>query len=235
MSITVSNVLAYCETKTQAGTSTLNGSNGISFLNEAMLDMKLEMIKRGIDAAQLQESYVASVTPPSSGNGSTFAFPTDMFALKTIEVNMTDTNPQNYLLASQLDVSNIPGQDSFSWLSANQSTESPLFDPLGDTYEIFPAFTSSMNLTNPIRIFYFLQPTLYTSTSDTLSYPDSLNSNILATKICSLFFESLNKFTEANDWNDKYTGMLNKLNTTLARGSQQPISPTPLQITGWQF
>lgn len=235
MATTVATLLGYCEQKTQAGTGNLNASNGVSFLNEAMLDFRSEMIKRGIDASQTQESYVATVTPPTAGNGSTFAYPSDMFALKTIEVNMTNANPQDYLLASQLDVANIPGQMSFSWLRANQSTAAPLFDDRGDTYEIFPAFNSSMNLNNAIRIFYYLTPTIYTSTSDNLTYPDSLDWYILAMKICSLYYESLNKFQEADYWRVLYVERMNKLNTTLAQGSKQPIQNTGLPISGWEF
>lgn len=235
MSTTVSQLLAYCETKTQAGVGNLNGANGISFLNEALIDFRGEMIKRGVDASQTQEAYVASVTPPALGNGSTFAYPPDMFALKTIEVNMTDSGAQNYQLATQLDVSNIPGQSSFSWIRLNQPTTSPLFDDRGDTYEIFPSFSSSMNLSNAIRIFYYLNPTPYASTSDTLVYPDSLDWYILATRVCSLYYESLNKFPEADYWRGLYVKKMADLNTTLARGSQQPIQPTGLTLTGWEF
>lgn len=232
---TVSTLLAYCEQKTQAGTGNLNGSNGLSFLNEALTDFRSEMIKRGVDASQTQESYIPSVTPPAANNGSTFAYPDDMFALKTIEVNMTDSGTQNFILATQLDVANIPGQSSFSWLRLNQPTTAPLFDDRGDTFEIFPAFTQSMNLTNAVRIFYYLEPTPYASTSDTLTYPDSLDWYILATRVCSLYYESLNKFNEADYWRNLYVKKMADLNTTLARGSQQPIQPTGLQMSGWEF
>lgn len=235
MATTVAQLLQYCETKTQAGTGNLNGSNGLSFLNEALIDFRSEMIKRGVDASQTQEAYIGSVTPPSANNGSTFAYPSDMFALKTIEVNMSDTNSQNYILASQLDVSNIPGQVSFSYLRLNQPTQSPLFDDRGDTFEIFPSFAASMNLTNAVRIFYYLNPVPYTSTADNLVYPDSLDWYILATRVCSLYYESLNKFTEADYWRNLYRQKLGDLNTTLARGSEQPIQPTGLPISGWQF
>lgn len=235
MATSVSTFLAYCEQKTQAGTGNLNGANGIAFLNEAMLDFRGEMIKRGVDASQTQEAYVASVSVPALGNGSTFAYPSDMFALKTIEVNMTNSNPLNYILATQLDVANMPNQVSFSWLRANQSASQPLFDDRGDTYEIFPSFAAGTNTSNAIRLFYFLTPTTYTSTSDNLAYPDSLDWYTLAGKVCSLYYESLNKFQEADYWRNLYIDRLNRLNTTLARGSQQPITPIPLQINGWQF
>lgn len=235
MSTTVSQLLAYCETKTQAGVGNLNGSNGLSFLNEALIDFRGEMIKRGVDASQTQESYIASVTPPSANNGSTFPYPSDMFALKTIEVNMTDSTTQNFLLATQLDVANIPGQSSFSQLRLNQPSSNPLFDDRGDTFEIFPAFAAGMNLTNAVRIFYFLTPTPYSATSDTLIYPDSLDWYILATRVCSLYYESLNKFQEADYWRGLYVKKMNDLNTTLARGSQQPIQPTGLTLSGWEY
>jgi hypothetical protein len=235
MSTTVSTLLAYCEQKTQAGTGTLNGANGISFLNEALIDFRGEMIKRGVDASQTQEAYVGSVSVPAAGNGSTFAYPSDMFALKTIEVNMQDTNTQNYIRATQLDVANIPGQQSFSWLRLNQPSVNPLFDDRGDTYEIFPAFASGMNTTNAIRLFYYLNPTPYTSTSDTLVYPDSIDWYILATRVCSLYYESLSKFSEADYWRELYVKKMMSLNTTLGRGSQQPIEPIGLQISGWEF
>ncbi len=235
MSITLNTALNYVRQKAQTDSNGLSDANGITFWNEALLNYRSYLIKRGIDAAQLQESYVGSITPPSSGNGSTFSYPTDMYMLKTIEVNMTDTNVNNYITATQLDVSNTPGNVSFSWLRNNQPASQPLFDDRGDTYEIFPSFLNATNTTNAIRIIYYLQPTLYTSTGDTLVYPDSLNWYILAEKTVALYYESLNKFNEAEYWNNKYTTDRETQTTTLAQGSKQPIQPTPLQITGWEF
>src|SRR6185369_7720801 len=107
MATTVSTLLNYVEKKTQAGAGTLNNAtDGLLFLNEALLDFRSELIKRGIDGAQLQESYVASVSPPVSGNGSTFAWPDDMYFLKTVSVNMTSGAPNDYVQARIMDVSN---------------------------------------------------------------------------------------------------------------------------------
>ena len=92
-----------------------------------------------------------------------------------------------------------------------------------------------MNLTNAIRISYYLNPTPYTSTSDTLVYPDSLDWYILATRVCSLYYESLNKFAEADYWRGLYVNKMASLNTTLGRGSEQPIQPTGLTDTGWSY
>lgn len=236
MSITCSQVLAYAETKSQAATGDLNNTTtGIPFLNEALLDYRTTLINRGIDAAQTQESYINSVTAPGTGNGSTFAYPSDMFFLKTITVNMIDTNSQNYIQAQELDVSNTPDRTSFEWMRENQPNNLPLFDDRGDTYEIFPSFNHATNFTNAIRIFYFLTPTPYVNTSDVLTYPDTLDWYILALKVASLYYQSLNKFTEADYWEGKYKERLERLITSIGRGSQQPIDANPLQITGWQF
>lgn len=234
MATLVSDLLSYVETKTQAGTGTLNSSLGLGYLNEALLDYTSELIKRGVDAAQIQESY-ASASVPAAGNGSTFAYPSDMFALKTIEVNMTDSNVNNYLLAQQVDVSNIPGNASFSQLRLNQPTHAPLFDDRGDTYEIFPSFASGTNTANAIRIFYYLTPTPYTAVSDALAYPVTLDWYILALRVASLYFQALQKFNEAEFWEGKYNARIAKNITTLAKGSQQPIEPTPLQDNGWNY
>lgn len=231
---TVSTLLSYCETKTQSGTGTLNSSLGLGYLNEALVDYTSELIKRGIDASQLQESY-ASGSIPASGNGSTFAYPTDMFALKAIEVNMTDSSTSNYIQADQVDVSNTPNKVSFSWLRLNQPTTQPLFDDRGDTYEIFPSFSSGTNIANAIRIFYYLNPTPYATTGDTLAYPVSLDWYILALRVCSLYYQALNKFIEADYWEGKYKARLEKTITTLGQGSKQPIEPQPLQMTGFEY
>lgn len=235
MSITLGTALDYVRQKVQTDSVGLTDAKGITFWNEALLNYRSYLIKRGVDAAQLQESYVATVTAPTAGNGSTFSYPSDMYMLKTIEVNMTDTNVNNYLTATQLDVANTPSNVSFSWLRENQSATQPLFDDRGDTYEIIPSFAHASNFTNAIRVIYYLQPTLYTSTSDNLVYPDSLNWYILAEKTAALYYESLNKFDEAEYWNNKYATDRETQTTTLAQGSKQPIQPTPLQISGWNF
>lgn len=235
MAITVNTLLNYIRQKAQTDSSGITDAQGINFLNDAMLDFRTELIKRGIDAAQVQEAYVPTISAPAAGNGSTFAYPSDMYMLKTIEVNTLDTTTTNYIQAQQVDVANAPSQVSFSYLRDNQPASSPLFDDRGDTYEIFPAASHWVNTTNAIRIFYYLQPTLYTATSDTLIYPDSLHSYILADKVTGLYFESLSKFNEAQYWNGEYTKKLTKFTSSLAQGSKQPIEPQPLQLTGFEF
>lgn len=236
MAITVSTLLGYVELKTQAGSGVLNNSStGLLFLNEALLDFRSELIKRGIDGAQLQESYVPTVSPPVSGNGSTFAWPADMYFLKTVSINMSDSTQNGYVQARIMDVSNTPDQTSFEWLRNNQPATLPLVDNRGDTFEVFPSFANATNLSNAIRILYYLTPSPYASTSDNLTYPDTLDWYILAIKVAEVYYESLNKFDEAAVWNKRYIDRLNKLITTQAQDSKQPIQLEGLQITGWEF
>lgn len=227
---TVADILSFARAQAQTDSNGLTNTNGIVFANEALLDFHRELINAGIDASQLQEAYASGTV-----NQGTYLYPTDMFFLKTIELNYANTNAQDYRLATQIDVSNISGQQSFSWLRKNASTESPQFDDRGDWYEIFPTPTSANNVTQLIRLFYFLEPTEYTATSDTLSYPVTLDYRILGWRVAADYYYSLNKMGEGDAFNNRYVERIKQLITTLARGSQQPIQATALPISGFEF
>lgn len=232
---TLSTVLAFARQQAQTDSNGLTDAKGIVFGNEALVDFHRRLVKHGVDASQLQETYIPTVTVPSSGNGSTFTYPTDCLALKVVEVNFTDTNVNNYITATQVDVSNLSGQNSFSWLRSYQSTQLPKFDDRGDWYEIFPAFTASNNLTNAIRLFYFLKPTLYTAVGDTVAYPESQDNATLGWRIAAMYLYSLGDIEKGDAFNLKYEERVKEYITTLGRGSQQPIQATPIQNTGWEF
>ncbi len=189
-----------------------------------------------MDASQIQEAYCDAVIP-SSGNGTTLAYPTDCLGLKTIEVNYTDTNPQNYIRAEQVDVSNLNNRNSFSYLRQYASTQAPQFDDRGDWYEIFPSFVSGNNVSQAIRIFYYLKPTEYTATTDTISYPENQDYRILGWGMCADYYYSLNKFEEGSVFEKKYQDRVTQYIETLGRGSQQPIQATVLSVgdNGWAF
>jgi len=160
-----------------------------------------------------------------------YVYPSDCLALKTIEVNFTDTSAQNYFRAEQVDASNLPGQVPFSFLRVNQSTQLPLFDDRGDWYEIFPAQACT------VRLFYYLKPTEYTSTSDTVAYPESQDYRLLGFGICADYYNSLNKFEEAKVFEEKYQKRVEQYISTLAKGSQQAIQAVVLDVgnNGWAF
>lgn len=231
----LSTILAFARAQAQTDNNGLTDTKGIIFANEALVDYHRKLVKHGVDASQIQETYIPTVTAPATGNGSTFTYPDDCLALKTIEINYTDNNAQNYIPAVQVDVSNLSGESSFSWLRLNQSTQFPKFDDRGDWYEVFPAFKSGNNLTNAIRLFYFLKPTLYTSTGDTVAYPESQDSAILGWRIAAMYYYSLNKITEGDAFNNKYEERVKEYVATLGRGSQQPMQAVPIQSTGWNF
>lgn len=221
---TLSTILSFARAQAQTDNNGLTDTKGIIFANEALLDFHGKMIAHGIDASQTQEAYTSS-----TANQGTYLYPTDMWFLKAIEVTFDGTN---YLTASQIDVSNLPG-GSFSFVRANQNPQFPLFDDRGDQFELFP--TPKVTVTNMFRIFYFLEPTEYTSTSDTISYPVSLDYRILGWRIAASYLRSLRDFDGALDANGEYEKKVDKLVKTLGRGTQQPMQATPIQTAGWEF
>lgn len=231
---TLTNVLSFARAQAQTDSNGLTDTSGIIFANEALVDFHRRLVDKGVDASQVQEAYMdASV--PSAGNGSTFLYPTDMLFLKAIELNYSDTSAQNYRLATQVDVSNMAGWNSFSSLRLNADPSNPQFDDRGDWFETFPAFKSGNNLSQAIRIFYFLKPTEYTSTSDTIAYPESLDIRILGWRIAANYYYSLTKMIEGDAFNLKYEERVKQYCATLARGSQQPTTATAIQLTGFEF
>lgn len=232
----LSTVLNYVRAQIQTDSNGLTDTKGIIFANEALQDFHRRLVHAGVDASQTQESYTSG-----TANQGTYLYPTDMLFLKAISVNFLDQSNSNYLTAQQLDVSNIPGGVSFEWLRSNQSTLWPMFDDRGDQFEIFPTPTSANNLTNMFRIFYFLQPTQYTSVSDTVAYPENLDTTILGWRICGDYLYSLGQnvgrkgiFT-GDFFYAKYDERVKQYIATLSRGTQQPMQATPIQSTGWNF
>lgn len=227
---TVSDILSFTRAQAQTNTDGLSNANGIIWANEALADFHRRLVAKGVDASQLQEAY-----RDGTADQGTYLYETDQLFLKAIEINYTDTNTNNYLLATQVDVSNIPAGQSFSWLRNNQSTQWPLFDDRGDWFEIFPTPTSANNLTNLIRIFYFKKPTEYTAVGDTVSYPASLDYRTFGWRIGYSYLMSLGKINEANEFNKEYIQRVDEYIDTLSRGAQQPMTATPIQLSGWNF
>lgn len=232
---TVSDILNFSRAQAQTDSNGLTDANGIIFANSRLVDFHRQLVDAGVDASQVQETYCDGVVPSSSNNGSTFLYPSDCLGLKTIEINYTDATGQNYIRAEQVDVSNLPNQQSFNWLRANANTNSPYFDDRGDWFEVFPSFTSSSNISQAIRIFYFLKPTEYVATSDTVSYPESQDYRLLGWGIAADYYYSLNKMDVAPVFEKKYQDAVTKYISTLGRGSQQPLQAVPIQLTGFEY
>lgn len=228
----LSTVLNFARAQALTDSNGLSDATGLIFANEALQDFHRRLVAKGVDASQLQESYTTA-----TANVGTYAYPSDMLFLKAIELNYTDTSANNYQVAKQVDVSNLAGQSSFSWLRGNASKLSPQFDDRGDWYEIFPTPTGADTLTQLIRMFYFLKPTEYTTVSDTVAYPENLDTTILGWRIAASYLYSLgdSKIATGDKFNAKYEERVTQYISTLAKGVQQPLQATILPIDGWQF
>lgn len=224
---TVNDVLIYARNLAQTDSNGLTDTVGLTFCNDAQQNIVREMLDRDIDAAQTQESY----TSLSAGQGS-YAWPTDMYSLKTIELDYTGVGGQNYVQAGTMDVSNIQNQ-SFDQLRKTRPTNAPVVDNRGDTFEVFP--TPIISSANGIRIFYWLIPTEYATTASTLAYPMTLDYRCLSARVAMLWCNSTEKFNVAAKCESEYDKRLKQIIQILAPGTQQPIQPQRLQITGFEF
>lgn len=228
MATSVLAAIQYAQQLAQTDSNNIGSVLGLSLYNDALQTFHRDLINRGIDASQTQEAYRDLTT--SSPN--TYLWPSDMYALKTIEVNWQDNTEQNYIQATAIDVANIQ-QQSFSWLRANQTQMQPMFDNRGDQFEIFP--TPQIPNTGGIRIFYYLTPTEATDVGQAIQYPLTLDYRAGSCKIASLYYKSQNDTAMAVVYDEEYNNRINKIIKILAPGTQQPITPTPLMISGWQF
>ena len=228
----LSTILDFARAQAQTDSNGLTNANGIIFANEALEDFHRKLVTSGVDASQLQESY-----RDGTANQGTYLYPTDMLFLKAIEVNYANSTAQDYKTANQVDVSNL-SDSSFGWLRSNASTSSPQFDDRGDWFEIFPTPTSAHNLTQLIRIFYYLSPTQYAAVTDTVAYPEDLDQAILGWRITASYLYSLRgqeNIAAGDAFNVKYEQRVRDYISTLSRGVQQPIQATPIQLDGWNF
>src|SRR3990167_1043533 len=219
---TLATVEAFARAQSQTDSNGLTDTNLIIFANEAKVDFRRRLTTAGVDAAQLQEAY-EDITV-SQG---TYLYPTDMSWLKAIELNYGDTAQENYITAEQVDVSNLPYNTSFSWLRLNAQQNAPKFNDMGDWFEIFP--TPIATNASGMRIWYFLEASEYSATSDTVSYPESLDYRILCWRIASNYYKSLNKFDEATFFEAEYEKRVIDLIKTLGPGTQQPLQVTGIQ------
>lgn len=218
----------YTQRLAQTDSNGIGSALGLALYNDSLQTFHRDLINRGIDASQTQEAYRDLTTD----NPNTYLWPSDMYALKTIEVNWQDNQAQNYLQAQALDVANIQAV-SFSWLRSNQSQQQPLFDNRGDQFEIFP--TPTVANSQGIRIFYYLTPTEATTVEDAIAYPLTLDYRAGSCKMAALYYKTQNDVEMAQVYETEYLQRIDKIIKILAPGTQQPIQPTPLQISGWSF
>lgn len=229
---TLQTIISYARTQAQTDSNGLTDTIALQFANEALLDFRRRLISKGVDAAQIQE-----VTRDATAGEGRYLYPTDpqLWFLKAIELNYSSTNEQDYVRATQVDVSNLPGNVSVGWFRKNANRQEPAFDDRGDWYEIFPTPMGTDNLSTMIREFYFLIPSVYTATSNTIAYPESIDYQLLGWRIAADYKQSLSDFASAASFNAEYERHVNDLTAILSRGTQQPIQATPILWTGWSF
>lgn len=232
--MTLATIIAFARAQAQTDSNGLTDANAIIFANEALNDFHRRLVREGVDASQLQEAY----RDGTAGTG-TYLWPTDSLFNKAIELNYSNTTQQEYRRANQVDISNLPdGITSYDWLRVNADPNFPQFDDRGDWFEIFPTPTSSHNVSRMIKIFYYIKPTEYTLTSDTVAYPESMDTAILGWRMAASYLYSLgdpNKMAQGDAFNAKYEQRVKEYIATLARGSQQPLQATTIQLTGFEF
>lgn len=227
----VSDAIQYARQKAQTDSNGITDTNGLAWANMGLIDITRDLIERGVDAAQTQEAYATSLG--SDNPAGQLAWPTDMWMLKTIEVDYTNTGGQNFIQAKVLDVSNLQFQTSWDFLRKLQTTSQPYFTNHGDTMEIFPTpVTGSPCL---VRIFYYLSPTEYSATSSVINYPQSLDWRVLGDKILIAYYESTDRFELADKVNAQYLRKVNAAFNILSPQSKQPLHPESIHLTGWEY
>ena len=228
MATSVLSAITYTQQLCQTDSNNIGSVLGLALYSDSLQTFHRDLLNRGIDASQTQEAYRDLTTDSPN----TYLWPSDMYMLKTIEVNWQDTTEQNYLQASPLDVANIQNV-SFSYLRSNQDRTQPLFDNRGDQFEIFP--TPQVSNSQGIRIFYYLTPTEPEDVGQPISYPLTLDYRTASCKMASLYYKSQNDIDMATIYEKEYLERIEKIIKILAPGTQQPITPTPLQISGWNY
>lgn len=235
----LSDVLGYARTLAKTDSNGLTDTNGISIANDAQRELQEDLIAKREDLF-LQESY-RSITSNEINTGSSpgkFLYPTDMWLLKSIEVNLVDiTNPSNFVVPTPYDASNLPEGVSLDWLRQNGSTVEPMIDNHGDWFEIVPTPKLAQVAASAIKINYFLGPTDFAATADYATYPFTINWRILSYKIAAAHRRTIKDDTLANKYEQKAKEMLDKIIDFLSAGSgqQDPGRPGGLPLTGWEF
>lgn len=234
---TLSSVLNIARELGHTDSNGLTDTLGIDFANYSMLKMRKMLIDKGVNAAPIQEA-VRSVT---DGQG-TYLFPSDMWLYKEMELNVIDTtNNSNYFPVSSVDSSNLPDGMTVGWLRMNQDQTAPMLDYRGNFYEIYPTPSyktwggvAGSTLNSAVRIFYFLSPTLFVTTSDTLGSIEALDYLGFADLIKGVYQYSLEKIT-LQDLEALFQVVVGKLIRNFQNGGQQPPNTTPLIDTGWRY
>lgn len=241
MSILVSDVIALARKFAHTDSVGLPDANGIDFLNAAMLEQqKMLIVER--ESLFIQEAY-RDLTAEILDNGSSpgkVLFPSDLWFLKQIEINIQDTSNQNlYFPATPADSSNLQPGNSLDALRANQPVNKPLILNNGDWFEVLPTpksavITDLTKVTKAFRIQYFKAPVVFVATTDALVYPFTLDFRPLARKVAAIYLEPLNR-DESDVQDAKFKSGTDELVGMLDTGSELQTTAQDIGLTGYEF
>jgi hypothetical protein len=225
------------------GTSStgLGNSLAIDLANQVQMKLRKMLIDKGIDACPVQES-----TKDLKDSQGTYLYPSDMFYVpKSIEINWYE-NPVtkgNFKPVNKVNDSNLPDGASVGYLRENQDANDPLIDYRGDYFELFPnpdasfwggASSSGTSLTGALRIFYYLQPTLYTQTTDTLTYPENLDHFSFGKLIKNLYDYTLQTIDDAK-LETAFNIEVGRLVHIIQGDGMSPTKARGISWSGWEF
>ncbi len=230
---TLSDVIRQARLKALTDSNGLTDTDAIDYANEAILDLRMHLIGKREDL--FNQEAKRSITSNEINIGAypgKFTFPTDMYLLKSIEVNLQDpTNPLLFVTPEQIDASNLAEGVTLDFLRQNQPISSPMIDVHGDWFEIFP--TPTQALTNALKINYFIAPQTFVATTDNINYPESLDYMVLAYKIASIYLENTSKDNTKQE--AEYEKKTNQIIAVIGSGMQTPLQSKGLPISGWQY
>ena len=221
-----------------AGTnsSSLTDQACIDYASGALLDIRKAFIKGGVDVGNIQETYFTPTAGVGQYNYPQGPTPPACMLIKTLWVNFNDTTQNNYVPVGKYDAGNLPEGTSLDYLRVNQPTADPIYDDHGSWFEILPTPQSTFpNLTNAIKMIYFVLPTAYATTGDTVQYPENQDPDILAYGIQARHLRSQFKFTEADAMEKQMYSRITNAVAMMGGGGQSTVSPTPIGLTGYEF
>ncbi|MDE2233389.1 MAG: hypothetical protein KGJ90_04745 [Patescibacteria group bacterium] len=238
--MTLDEPMGNARTLLQTDSNGLINADAISLSNEAQYAVIADLIKRGINAAQIQESYENATTDVG-----TYLWPSDLWLPKEVMVNYIDTNDYNYVECDIIDSGNLPTGENIQTIRYNQSKVNPVIENRGDWFEIFPAPSttkSTDNLTQFFWLFYFLAPVKFVSsvgdgTDVTVPYPLNLDAWLLAYRMAQI--QSMRGDDEAQaraaQYEKQYLMRLDTIENIIKKPTQKSITPTGLPLTGYEF
>lgn len=233
---TLSSAISYARVISGKDANTLKDDPAIAFANDGLLWLRQRLAERRKDLFATETAINIAATHLVGGaTPGTFSVPTGTFlVLKALSVNLTDpTDLSQFKVATQVDPSNTPPGTSFDWLRKNQPADQPLFDYRGSTFEILP--TPTVALTGAVKAWTFTAPTEYTTTGDTIAYPESINYRILSYLIAAFYLYSIGEDTDAAIKERRAEAMIESIISVVGTGTQQPTQTKGVGLTGFEF